>query len=274
MAKPLLIVVHHDPATLAALERDLARRFGADYQVLAADTPAATLDALVAHSKAGEQAALLLADQGLHGMTGIQFLSRAHALDPAAKRVLLIPYGDVAAGTAGLQAMALGQLDHWLNTPVGPPELQLYPTVSELLSQWTKATAKVGAQPQWVRVVGPRWSPRSHELRDLLGRNNIPHGFYDAQSDDGRRLLAQVGLAATDRPVLLLLDGRVLIDPSSEELAQALGAQTRPAPPATTSPWSAPDRPAWPRPPTPPPRGCTPCRWNARPSAAKPAPPP
>jgi thioredoxin reductase (NADPH) len=60
---------------------------------------------------------VLLADQGLHGMTGIQFLSRAHQLYPAAERVLLIPFGDVAAGTAGLQAMALGQLDHWLNTP-------------------------------------------------------------------------------------------------------------------------------------------------------------
>ena len=230
MAKPLLVVVHHDLETLAALERDLGRRFGADYHVLAADTPAATLDALDAHSRAGEQAAVLLADQGLQGMTGIQFLSRAHELHPAAKRVLLIPYGDVAAGTAGLQAMALGQLDDWLNTPVGPPELQLYPTVSELLSQWTRATASAGAQPQWVRVIGPRWSPRSHELRDLLGRNNIPHGFYDAQSDDGRRLLAQVGLEVTDRPVLLLLDGRVLIDPSSEHLAQALGAQTQPAP--------------------------------------------
>ena len=101
MAKPVLVVVHHDRETLAALERDLSRRFGADYQVLAADTPAAALAALGARSRAGAQAAVLLADQGLQGMTGIQFLSRAHELYPAAKRVLLIPYGDVAAGTAG-----------------------------------------------------------------------------------------------------------------------------------------------------------------------------
>jgi thioredoxin reductase (NADPH) len=230
MAKPALVVVYSDRETLAALERDLGRRFGADYQVLAADTPAATLDALGARSRAGEQAAVLLADQWLAGMTGIQFLSRAHELYPAAKRVLLIPYGDVAAGVAGLQAMALGQLDHWLNTPFGPPELHLYPTVSELLSQWAKATVGASTQPEWVRVVGPRWSPRSHELRDLLGRNNIPHGFYDTDGEDGQRLLAHAGLEATDRPVLLLLDGRVLVDPSSERLAQALGAQTQPAP--------------------------------------------
>jgi thioredoxin reductase (NADPH) len=215
---------------LTALQQALRRRFGADYQILAADTPAAALDALGRLSEAREQVAVLLADQWLAGMTGVQFLSGAHELHPAAKRLLFIPYGDVAAGTAGLQAMALGQLDDWLNTPVGPPELRLYPAVSELLSQWAKATVGAGAQPEWVRVIGPRWSARSHELRDLLGRNNIPHGFYDAEAEDGRRLLAGAGLEPTDRPVLLLSDGRVLVDPPTERLAQALGAKTQPDP--------------------------------------------
>jgi thioredoxin reductase (NADPH) len=230
MAKPALVVVHGDRDLLTELEQALVRRFGADYQVLAAGTPGAALDALGELSRAGEQVAGLLAAQRLPDMTGIGFLSRAHALHPAAKRVLLIPYGDAAAGLAGLQAMALGQLDHWLNTPVGPPELHLYPTVSELLSQWAKATVGAGSQPEWVRVVGPRWSARSHELRDLLGRNNIAYGFYDAEDEDGRRLLAQAGVRPTDQPVLLLLDGRVLVDPSTGQLAKALGAQTQPGP--------------------------------------------
>jgi thioredoxin reductase (NADPH) len=227
MAKPTLVVVTDDPGTLTAATQALERRFGADYQVVAADAPAAALTAL---GQAGEQVALLLAGQWLEGMTGIEFLCRAHELHPAAKRVLLIPFGDVAAGVAGLQAMALGQLDHWLNTPWGAPELQLYPEVSELLGQWARATARAGSCSEWVRVVGPRWSARSHELRDLLGRNNIPHGFYDAREEDGRRLLAQAGLEATDQPVVLLSDGRVLVDPPTERLAQALGAQTRPGP--------------------------------------------
>ena len=227
MAKPTLVVVTDDPGTLTAATQALERRFGADYQVVAADAPAAALTAL---GQAGEQVALLLAGQWLEGMTGIEFLCRAHELHPAAKRVLLIPFGDVAAGVAGLQAMALGQLDHWLNTPWGAPELQLYPEVSELLGQWARATARAGSRSEWVRVVGPRWSARSHELRDLLGRNNIPHGFYDAREEDGRRLLAQAGLEATDQPVVLLSDGRVQVDPPTERLAQALGAQTRPGP--------------------------------------------
>jgi thioredoxin reductase (NADPH) len=229
VAKPALVAVHGNPRMLAALEQALRRRFGFDYQIVAADAPAAALEVLGRLNQAGEQLALLLADESLQGMTGVELLCQAHALHPAAKRVLLITYGDAAAGVAALQAMALGQLDHWLNTPFGPPELRLYPAVSELFSQWARATVGAGSQPEWVRVVGPRWSARSHELRDLLGRNNIAHGFYDAAGEDGRRLLAQVGLEPGGPPVLLLFDGQVLVDPPNEQVAQALGAKTRPA---------------------------------------------
>jgi thioredoxin reductase (NADPH) len=133
-------------------------------------------------------------------MPGTEFLCQAHQLHPAAKRVLLVRDGDVAAGMAGLRAMALGQFDdwYWLDTPVGPPEPRFYPVVSELLGQWARETASAGPPPQSVRVVGPRWSARSPELRDLLSRNRIRHQFYDADSDDGRRLLAQ-GRGGTGR---------------------------------------------------------------------------
>jgi thioredoxin reductase (NADPH) len=228
MAKPALVVVHGDQDTLAALERALQRRFRTDYQIVAADTPAAALDTLGRLRQAGGQVALVLADQWLAAMTGVEFLCQAHELHPTAKRVLFITYGDAAAVAAGLQAMALGQLDHYLNAPWGPPELHLYPAVGEALSQWAKATSSLGPPPELVRIVGPRWSPRSHELRDILARNSISHGFYDADSEDGRRLLAQAGLEATGSPVLLLFDGRVLVDPPNERLAQALGVQTQP----------------------------------------------
>jgi thioredoxin reductase (NADPH) len=230
MTRPALVVVYDDREVLAALEQALRGRFGADYQIVAAGTPVAALDVLGRLGQAGELVALVLADQWLAGMTGVQFLCRAHELHPTAKRVLFMTYGDAAAGTAGLQAMALGQLDHYLNAPWGPPELQLYPTLSEALSQWAKATSSLGSGPELVRIVGPRWSPRSHELRDLLARNSISHGFYDADSEDGGRLLAQAGLEAAGSPVLLLFDGRILVDPPNEQLAQALGVQTQPTP--------------------------------------------
>jgi thioredoxin reductase (NADPH) len=233
MAKPALVVVHGDQDTLAALEQALQRRFRTDYQIVAADTPAAALDTLGRLRQAGGQVALVLADQWLAAMTGVEFLCQAHELHPTAKRVLFITYGDAAAVAAGLQAMALGQLDHYLNAPWGPPELHLYPAVGEALSQWAKATSSLGPPPELVRIVGPRWSPRSHELRDILARNSISHGFYDADSEDGRRLLAQAGVEAAGSPVLLLFDGRVLVDPPTDQLVQALGS--RPSPPSATT---------------------------------------
>ena len=102
MARPaVVVVVNGDPDTLAVLEQALQRRFGADYQVLAAESAVAALEALGRLRGADEQVALLLAEQWLAGMTGVEFLCQAHGLHPAAKRVLLIPYGDVAAGSPG-----------------------------------------------------------------------------------------------------------------------------------------------------------------------------
>jgi len=228
MARTALVVVYDDQQRLEELEQALRRRFGADYQIRPAATPAAALDTLGRLRQDGEQVALVLADQWLAGMTGVEFLCQAHELYPTAKRVLFITYGDAVAGTAGLQAMALGQLDLYLNAPWGPPELQLYPAITEALSQWARSTSIGGPPPELVQIVGPRWSPRSHELRDLLARNSISHGFYDAESQDGRRLLAQAGVEAAGSPVLLLFDGRVLVDPPTDRLAQALGVQTQP----------------------------------------------
>jgi thioredoxin reductase (NADPH) len=226
MAKPVLAVAVGEPGAAAELAAALTRRFSADYQVVASAEAAGVLDAL---GRAGGRVAVVIAGQRLEDAPGIEFLCRVHELHPAAKRVLLIADGDAAAGMAGLRAMAAGQLDHWLEAPVGPPELQLYPVVSELLGEWAAGTASAGTPPQMVQVVGPRWSARSHELRDLMSRNNIRHRFCDSDSDDGRRLLAQAGVDPGGQPAVLLPGGQVLVDPSPQQFAEALGVPTRPA---------------------------------------------
>jgi thioredoxin reductase/CheY-like chemotaxis protein len=108
MTRPALVVVYDDREVLAALEQALRGRFGTDYQIVAADTPVAALDVLGRLGQAGELVALVLADQWLAGMTGVQFLCRAHELHPTAKRVLFMTYGDAAAGTAGCRRWRWG----------------------------------------------------------------------------------------------------------------------------------------------------------------------
>lgn len=224
MRQPVLLAVDNDPDILLALQRDLTRRFAADYRIVTASTPQ---DAL-AQLDVDDQVAVAIAGQWLIDTTGVDFLSACHQLYPAAKRVLLITYGDYAGGTAAVRAISLGQLDQALNKPWGDPELELFPAVSELLSQRRRATVAAGSQPEVAQIVGPQWSARSHQLRDLLTRNSVVHGFYDVAKPEGLQLLEQAGVAPGDRPVVLLFDGRVLVDPSNERLAEALGVQTRP----------------------------------------------
>jgi thioredoxin reductase (NADPH) len=225
MDQQVLLAVDNEPGTLAALRRCLSRRFKTDYRIITASTPEAAL----AELDGGDQVAVAMAGQWLTDTTGVDFLNACHQLHPAAKRLLLITYGDIAAGRAALRAMALGQLDSYLNKPLGNPELELYPTVSELLRQRSRAAVAAGSEPEIVRVVGPQWSARSHQLRDLFTRNSIPHGFYDVAKPEGRLLLQQAGVASADYPIIVLFDGRVLIDPPNERIAEVLGVQTRPA---------------------------------------------
>jgi thioredoxin reductase (NADPH) len=225
MAQPVLMAVDHDRDILTTMQRDLSRRFAADYRIVTADTP----DAVLADLDADDHVAVVIASQWLTDTTGVDFLSVCHQLYPDAKRLLLVSHGDYVAGTAAVRAIALGQLDQALNKPWGDPELELYPAVSELLSQQRRNAVVAGTRPEVVRIVGPQWSARSHQLRDLLTRNSVLHGFYDVATPEGRQLLERAGVAPGDHPVVLLFDGRVLVDPQNELLAEALGVQTKPA---------------------------------------------
>jgi thioredoxin reductase (NADPH) len=123
--------------------------------------------------------------------------------------------------------MTLGQIDRVLEQPWGSPEELLYPQVSEALAAWWRAN-----RPRFerVRLIGEQWDPRSHQLRDLGTRNLVPFGFYPADTEAGRQLLDDLGLASARLPVVAFADGRVLVDPSNTEIAAALGAPTQPPP--------------------------------------------
>jgi thioredoxin reductase (NADPH) len=69
--------------------------------------------------------------------------------------------------------------------------------------------------------VGKRGAQRSQELRDLLQRNTISYEFEEADSAEGQALLAQVGQTAARLPVVVMLDGQVLVAPSNAEFGAA-----------------------------------------------------
>src|SRR5215216_594423 len=220
-ARPVITIVDDEPQALAALLHALARRFGQDYRIVSHLSASAALEDLEQIRADGEQVALVIADQWMPEMTGIELLGRAHEIHAEAQRALLVEWGDQTAAPTIIQGCAFGQIENYLHKPWSPPEVHLYPAVSEFLAAWTRIH---GAPMELVRLVGDYPSSRVHEIREFLERNGTPHGFYVAESEQGKRLLQQAGLDGTHLPALILLDGHGLVAPSNAEISDALGA--------------------------------------------------
>jgi thioredoxin reductase (NADPH) len=225
MVKPIFVVVSDDPRVRTALTGDLERRFGADYDVLAADSvPAATM-LLADCAERSRQVALVFADQALSDSSAVEFLAQARTSHPGCRRVLVIPRGNWSSRHPVIEAMALGQVDFHLYNPWEPLERILYPAVSEFLSVWGRLQE---APVVPIRICGEQHSRRSHELRDVLTRASIPFWFFDDGSDEGQALLREVGATGKQLPVVVFYTGVALENPSNADVVSTLGMKTRP----------------------------------------------
>jgi thioredoxin reductase (NADPH) len=79
-----------------------------------------------------------------------------------------------------------------------------------------------------VRVVGPRWLPRVHEIKAFLARSRVPYRWLDPEREDDARAAAELSKTGSRYPVVLLADGSVLIEPEVSEIARRLGLDTDP----------------------------------------------
>src|SRR5580692_4837553 len=181
MPKPVIWTVDDDPDVLRAVERDLRRQYGDRYKVISADSGASALEAVKQLKLRNEAVALFLVDQRMPHMSGVEFLEKAIELYPEAKRALLTAYADTDAAIRAINSV---QIDHYLMKPWDPPEERLYGVVDDLLDDWQ---ASYHPAFEGVRVIGNRWSPRSNEIRDFLGRNFLPHQWLNIETDSENR---------------------------------------------------------------------------------------
>jgi thioredoxin reductase (NADPH) len=217
MARPILLAVDDDVNVLEAVVQDLRRQYGAEYRIMRAASGQAALDTLAQVKAREEPVALLLSDQRMPGITGVEFLERSREWYPDARRVLLTAYADTEAA---IQAINAARIHYYLNKPWDPPEEKLYPVLSDLLEDW-----KAGYRPAFegLRVIGSRWSPRDYAMRSFLSCNHVPYRWLDIAGDDGRKLLEERKLAVDKLPVILFPDGTSLVDPELEVLASKVG---------------------------------------------------
>jgi thioredoxin reductase (NADPH) len=225
MAKPILLSVDDDSDVLRAIERDLRSKYGAEYRVMASDSPEGGLTLLKQLKVRGDSVALLLADQRMPHMDGVTFLQDATRLFPDAKRALLTAYADT---NAAISAINQANINYFFLKPWDPPAEHLYPQLDDLLDDWQ---ASYRPAFQGIRVLGTRWSPRSYELRDFLARNRVPYQWIDVEASandpETKRLLEALGPEATSLPVVLFPDGTKLLESVPSEVAQKVGLRTR-----------------------------------------------
>src|SRR5262245_36491714 len=219
--RPVVLVLDDDPAALRVICRELDVRYGRDYHVVCEDSVAGAERALRTLHETGEEVVLILADHKLAATSGAGLLDLSRQLYPLAKRALLVPWGawrDRATAAAILRAVARGQADSYLLKPWDSPDELFHAAITGYLYDWARIHP---AHPE-DRVVGERMAPRSHELRDLLQRSGVSYAFLEADSAEGKALLAAVGRSAAHVPVVVLLDGQTFVAPSNAELAAAL----------------------------------------------------
>jgi thioredoxin reductase (NADPH) len=223
MKKPYILAIDDDMSVLRAVERDLKSRFSSDYRILTTDSPQKGVALVRQLTARGDRIALYLVDQRMPLMTGTEFLQEVRALQPDARRVLLTAYADSAAA---IDAINKVKLSHYLMKPWDPPEAHLFPVLSDLLEDWQAGNPSVF---DGVYIVGTRWAPETHRLKDFLAKSQIPYRWVEPEGITDARVLAALGSHPGVLPVVIFPDGTVLEKPDSGQVAEKLGLVTVPS---------------------------------------------
>ena len=177
MSKPTILAVDDDPDVSAAIARDLRGRYATDYRIVRATSGPEALEVLARLALRGQPVALIVADQRMPQMTGIEMLEQAGTHAPGAKYLLLTAYADTDVAIKAINDIGL---DYYLLKPWDPPDERLFPVIDGLLGDWRQANPDHTSD---VRVVGYRWSDRSHDIKMFLAGNYVPYRWYDVDRD-------------------------------------------------------------------------------------------
>lgn len=130
-AKEHILCVDDEEGILTALRQQLGARFGSECEIEVAQSANDALELIDELEKDGESLAVVIADQIMPGMKGVELLEEVHRRSPVTTKILL-------TGQAGLDAViaAINRagLNHYIPKPWDEPDLRL--AVENLLRQY------------------------------------------------------------------------------------------------------------------------------------------
>lgn len=151
-----IMVVDDEPANLRLLER----LFRQDYNVLTAESGEEALQLLGQHD-----AALLITDQRMPGMTGVELLKHTATIRPHMVRIILTGYADV---DTLVEAINSGLVYKYVTKPWNNEELRL--TVNRALEHYETNKAR-----HELEMTNQRLVARLREIQQLASpdENNV-----------------------------------------------------------------------------------------------------
>ncbi len=225
---PVILLATIDGGSASGLDDELRRRYGADYEVVTCLRYQHARAVLEGLRRWGRQVAMIMTCYNPKDREGLTFLRRANSLHPAAKRAVIVNWGDFDSGAAVFRTIAEGHAELLLLRPERRRDEEFHGSVTDVLDDWHLAN---GSGFEAIRLIGTA-EERTHVLRDTFNRNHIPIGYVDARSDAGRQALESLGLGEDAAlPVVSLQftsPPKTLQNPTDIEIADEFGLMSPP----------------------------------------------
>lgn len=222
MKLPFILIVDDDAQVLGAIRRDIRNKYHEDYRIAATESAPEALELLKELKLKNDSLALIISDQRMPEMEGVDFLEKAKEIYPDSKQVLLTAYSDIEAAITAINKV---KLDYYLLKPWSPPEEKLYPVINELLEDWH---ALYKPDREGIKVIGFQWSPKSHKLKEFLSGNLVPYLWMDIEDNpEAEQYLVSAGISKGELPLAVLTDGSFLPDPSLTGIASRIGLRQK-----------------------------------------------
>lgn len=225
--RPAILTVDDEPEVLRAVQRDLRPRYGNEYSILGATGGQEAIDAIEELALRGTPLALVIADQRMPSVTGIDVLRSSLAPFPNAKKVLLTAYADTDAAISAINDVGL---DQYVMKPWDPPDVKLFPVIDDVLEDW-----HADYRPTYtgIRVISQEWSRQAFDLKAFLAMNQIPYQSLTLDKDEeANRLMESADITIEQLPLVVFPEGDPLTNPTTDEVARRAGLKSQASDPA------------------------------------------